>query len=212
MKTQIKLKVKKGIFTLGLIVSFLSLATVGHSDLNSKPSKSMSFEEIQALLTQKLLTQKNEYIYIPHLARHILTLCEKNELDPAIVLAFIKTESSYRTYAISPVGAVGLMQVMPKTAAYLAKKYKIEYKNEKDLHNVYINSELGITYISELRKRFKNDYHFIAAYNWGPTQINKEVRNNEFKIADKQKYVKGILRNIPQIKNNAKSLLTLAAI
>jgi len=205
----IKIKLKKLVFTLGISLGLLlGLTSTGLSDLNPEPSQSMTLSELEAILTKRLLTRSSEFVYIPHLARHIMRLCIKHGLDPAVALAFIKTESSFRTYAVSPVGAIGLMQVMPRTAAYLSQKYKIEYKNEIDLYNVYINSELGITYIAELRKRFKNDYHFVAAYNWGPTTISREVRNNEFRIEDKQRYVKGILRNIPKIKQHARSLAT----
>ena len=58
----------------------------------------------------------------PKLARHLLELCKQYRFDPAFVLALIQVESAFHIKAVSPFGAVGLMQIMPATAVVTAEE------------------------------------------------------------------------------------------
>ena len=70
------------------------------------------------------------------LTKKIIQLCEKNNLDPIFILAIMKTESSFNPDAIGGAGEIGLMQLMPDTAAWLAGKFNLKYKNLKDLKDL----------------------------------------------------------------------------
>ncbi len=88
-------------------------------------------------------------------------------LPPELVHSVVRAESGYRTNALSPKGAIGLMQLMPGTAAALnANPYDPKQ-----------NVQAGVAYLRELLIRYENDPHqvtkAIAAYNAGPGAVDK---------------------------------------
>jgi len=101
-------------------------------------------------------------------AREIITkAAEKAGLPPDILHSVARAESGYRTNAVSPKGAIGLMQLMPKTAAALnANPYDPQQ-----------NAEAGAEYLAQLLEKYKDDPHqvskAVAAYNAGPGAVDK---------------------------------------
>ena len=95
---------------------------------------------------------------------------DKNNIDFHFVLGIIGTESRFNKNAKSYCGAIGLMQLMPKTAEYIANKYKIELK---DLWDMETNIKIGVAYLCHLKKKF-NSYELTAAgYNGGNVGARK---------------------------------------
>lgn len=88
------------------------------------------------------------------------------------IMAIARRESAFHPQATSPVGAKGLMQLMPKTAKYTAKKYRIKLKKNQQLYEPSVNIKLGTAYYSELLDKF-NDNRVLAtaAYNAGPHRV-----------------------------------------
>ena len=87
----------------------------------------------------------------------------KHNIDYHFVLGIITTESRFNINAKSYCGAIGLMQIMPKTAKYIANKYNIEYN--ENLYDIKTNIKIGVAYLSYLKKKF-NNYELVAAgYN-----------------------------------------------
>jgi soluble lytic murein transglycosylase-like protein len=88
-------------------------------------------------------------------------------LPPEIVHSVAKAESGYQSNAISPKGAIGLMQLMPATAAEL----------NVDPHDPAQNAEAGARYLRDLLLKYENDPHqvskAVAAYNAGPGAVDK---------------------------------------
>ncbi len=88
-------------------------------------------------------------------------------LPPAIVHSIARAESGYRQDAVSPKGAIGLMQLMPKTAADL----------DVDPRDPEQNAEAGARYLRDLLAKYENDPHqvskAVAAYNAGPGAVDK---------------------------------------
>lgn len=100
-------------------------------------------------------------------------------LDRALVFAFIRQESEFNAFARSPVGARGLMQLMPATASFVAGDRGLRDGRRNDLYEPEINLDLGQRYLTlllddELVKG--NLYHLAAAYNAGPGNLNKWLR------------------------------------
>lgn len=94
-------------------------------------------------------------------------------IDPALAHAIIRQESQFDVSATSPAGALGLMQLMPRTAAEIAKKrgwtHQTSWLTSKPDHNIL----LGSAYLNDLLKRFNGSYPLaIAAYNAGPSRVN----------------------------------------
>lgn len=89
-------------------------------------------------------------------------------IDPALVFSLIRQESSFNPKATSPVGARGLMQVMPNTAR------RIERKRNINLYDPSTNIRIGSKYLHILRKQHNGDYsRLIASYNAGPNSTKK---------------------------------------
>ena len=82
---------------------------------------------------------------------------EKYDVDPSLVAAVIEQESRFHKNAISPVGARGLMQLMPRTGRWMGAR---------DLYDAEQNIDAGVKYIKYLDKRFNGNLkNTIAAYN-----------------------------------------------
>jgi soluble lytic murein transglycosylase len=123
-------------------------------------------------------------------------------------LSVIQAESTFRNDARSPVGAVGLMQVLPSTAKYIAKKWKIQtYKKARDLNDPFINVTVGVAYMAYLRARFENPMHYIAAYNLGPTTVGRMLDENNFALGKVTKYVTEIHAEANSLRNRSNSLV-----
>ena len=108
---------------------------------------------------------------LKHILIYIEALCWEYGVDYEMVKAVIQTESSWNHKAISEVGAIGLMQVLPSTA-------KSEFKTpKKDLFDPYVNVTVGIKYLSKLNQHFDDTDAMLTAYSHGPT-ITKKYSNN----------------------------------
>ena len=104
----------------------------------------------------------------------ILKESAQYNFDPVFIAAIIKTESRYNPYAIGGVGEIGLMQIRPETAEWIAKKYKIPFEGPQDLRDPAKNIRIGVAYMDYLRASFPaKAYRYIAAYNMGPKNVRK---------------------------------------
>lgn len=102
----------------------------------------------------------------------ILEESKKYSIDPALILAVISVESSFRNDAVSSKGARGLMQIRPFVASSLAREVNLAtWEGEDSLYDPSLNIKLGVFYLSYLKKSFRDLRLALAAYNWGPTKI-----------------------------------------
>lgn len=101
-------------------------------------------------------------------------------LDESTLFAIARQESAFYEQARSPVGAGGLMQLMPATARETARKHGIsQYRHPADVYRPDINVQLGSSYFKELLERYgDNRIPAIAAYNAGPSRINRWLRDS----------------------------------
>ncbi|MEH6405197.1 MAG: lytic transglycosylase domain-containing protein [Sneathiella sp.] len=98
------------------------------------------------------------------------------KVDRALLFAFMRQESGFNSRAKSGVGAKGLMQLMPRTAAYLAKDASLRNNKDRKLFNPSYNLELGqkyIRYLMENNDVGANLFHLTIAYNGGPGNLVK---------------------------------------
>lgn len=98
-------------------------------------------------------------------------------LAPSLVLAVIEVESRFDPFAVSSVGALGLMQVLPSTAEPLAGELGIEWRGERSLFDPATNLRIGLAYLAQLRDRFGEMETALAAYNRGPGAIGRRLRS-----------------------------------
>ena len=123
------------------------------------------------------------------LAKLIIEECDNYEIDPSLVLAIIQVESNFSLKAVSDKGAIGLMQVMPSTAEYLADKLGISISGKKELHDPFLNVRLGIYYLSLLEGRFDNIEDALFAYYYGPSRFE----SNRYLSEKFPRYVRKVL-------------------
>lgn len=105
-------------------------------------------------------------------------------IDPALLYGLVRIESNFNANAVSPVGARGLMQVMPVTAGYVAGDPSLAGANQQRLHDPAFNLEIGQRYVAYLgQHQDVNDdlIRLLASYNAGPGNLARW--NNS--IADK---------------------------
>ena len=115
------------------------------------------------------------------------------------VMAVMKTESGFNKYARSPVGAVGLMQLMPATGKAIARDYGIVLKGNDALYNPELNVTLGIRYLKRLAARFKDMNLVLAAYNMGPTKFRSYRQDNGYPVFKYTKLVRKAHATIDQL-------------
>ncbi len=108
------------------------------------------------------------------LSTTILSESEKHEIDPVVVLAIIKTESTFNPKARGRHGEIGLMQLKPDTAEWIARKYQIPWKGAKSLENPSVNVRIGVAYLDYLRSRFDGHANkYLSAYNMGAANVTR---------------------------------------
>ncbi|MCO4772342.1 MAG: lytic transglycosylase domain-containing protein, partial [Deltaproteobacteria bacterium] len=99
-------------------------------------------------------------------------------VDPLLMLSIMRAESAYRHDAVSPVGALGLVQVMPATGSKVAALGEFEGFRVERLLEASVNIEIGTWYMGQLLERF-GPGHFplaVGSYNGGPHNIGRWLK------------------------------------
>jgi soluble lytic murein transglycosylase len=97
-------------------------------------------------------------------------------LDPALVAAVIYAESHFRDGQTSPAGALGLMQLTPETARYIARKSGGTAFVVGDLATPQVNIAYGTYYLRYLLRRYEGNEAFaLAAYNAGEGNVDRWI-------------------------------------
>ncbi|CAE6885837.1 COG0741 Soluble lytic murein transglycosylase and related regulatory proteins (some contain LysM invasin domains) [Vibrio sp. B1FLJ16] len=108
---------------------------------------------------------------------------QKHDINPVTMMSLARQESALDTEARSPVGARGIMQIMPATAKYTVRKYKLSYEGSQDLYNVGKNIEIGSHYLQGLMQDYDNNRIFaLAAYNAGPNRVKTWRERTQGKV------------------------------
>ena len=119
-----------------------------------------------------------------------------------LAMAVARRESGFWTEARSPVGAQGLMQLMPRTAQSVAKSIDLDSPTNLVLTQADTNIKLGTAYLGQLLQRFNdNRVLALAAYNAGPSRAKKWYTNPQpidafiegIPFAETRAYVKAVL-------------------
>jgi len=136
----------------------------------------------------------------------VFNAAEQYDVDPYLIFSIIRAESGFQTAARSPVGARGLMQIMPETADWIAKQMGIKQFEITDLHDPQINIEMGCWYLASLNKEFAGRLPMmIAAYNAGSGRVREWALSGKWDGSDQhlddipfpetRQYVKNVLQN-----------------
>jgi soluble lytic murein transglycosylase-like protein len=113
-----------------------------------------------------------EYRVSEPLAAEIHQAAVANGISPKIAFGLVRAESSFRTRAVSPVGAVGLTQLMPATARWLKPG-----TTRRELMQPKTNLQIGFTYLKNLIDRYDgNEKLALTAFNRGPGTVDRALR------------------------------------
>lgn len=123
--------------------------------------------------------EKQKLIYPLEYEQELLSAAEEFEIDPCLLAALVYCESSFRADAVSNVGAIGLMQIMPETGEWLSSK--IELDGEYTVESLYepeVNLRLGCWYLSFLHRRYDGRWQeALTAYIAGQGQVDKWLKD-----------------------------------
>ncbi|MEE8333269.1 MAG: lytic transglycosylase domain-containing protein [Alphaproteobacteria bacterium] len=97
--------------------------------------------------------------------------------ERALLLALARQESNFDRKAISPAGARGIMQLMPRTARHVARSLRVRYSRQRLTRDSAYNVRLGRAYLRRMLDRFDSSYLLaIGAYNAGPNAVRRWIR------------------------------------
>ncbi|TCS81891.1 lytic transglycosylase domain-containing protein [Pectinatus cerevisiiphilus] len=142
-----------------IIMIFLSVVFVG------------IYEGLQTHVIEKV---EKKYFYPYPYEEVIDKYARQYNVDNSLVAGIILAESRFSPEAKSHRGAIGLMQIMPETGAWIANNINDQGYNENKLYDPETNIHYGVWYLSFLMKEFgNNEILTVAAYNAGHGQIEE---------------------------------------
>lgn len=153
----------------GLLTGFLS-----ESGKNADSEKDVQAEGLNGQLEAMITDRAKQY-----------------GLDPSLAKAVVKTESNFNPLAVSPVGAQGLMQLMPSTAKGLGVKNSFDPEQ---------NVDGGIRYLKGLLDKYQSVPNAVAAYNAGPGAVDKYKGVPPY--AETQHYTDKVMKLYQQYSQN----------
>ncbi|MCW5648711.1 MAG: lytic transglycosylase domain-containing protein [Ramlibacter sp.] len=131
---------------------------------------------------------------------HLREASSKNHIDYELLQALIATESGFDTHAVSPRGAVGLMQIIPATAERYGVRGDSKTPVEKKLTDPRTNVRAGSRYLSDLIKMFPGQLELaLAAYNAGEGAVQR-AGNRIPNYRETQNYVKTVMQLYTMLK------------
>jgi hypothetical protein len=154
-----------GIATAGVILALGGCAMTASTSV--APDRSPSGSASAASLDSFSESERERILAVQAI---VAEAAAKHDLDPALINAMIWVESRFDPRAKSPAGAQGLMQLMPATAAYLAKRMG---ESSARAYDPKFNIRAGALYLAEMRDKFGDEAHAVAAYHAGPGNVKK---------------------------------------
>jgi soluble lytic murein transglycosylase len=113
------------------------------------------------------------------IARAVISEANHHKMDPMLILAVITTESSFNVTAKGRHGEIGLMQILPATAKWLAPQAGLPRGRAINLRDPVVNIRIGATFLASLRKTFDgHGTRSISAYNMGTGNVRRLVASN----------------------------------
>lgn len=113
----------------------------------------------------------------PAISSFLTTPTGGGQVKPGLFDRVIKAESSGNQSAVSPKGAIGIAQIMPRTAPDAARAAGLPYDFNKLQNDPEYNAALGKAYLGKMMDKYGNEAHALIAYNWGPGNTDKWLRS-----------------------------------
>ena len=152
-----------------------------------------------------------EFVLFPtKFKKQVTEISSEYGLEPALVYAIIKAESGFKPNAVSQAGAVGLMQLLPSTAKWIAE----EVGDEFDYNQLFVvekNIEYGCFYLDYLFDKFGDIDIVVCAYNAGETKVRDWILDGvlvkeKIDYEETREYLRKVKRFYGIYKNKEKYL------
>lgn len=153
------------------------------------------------------------YYYPMKYKEQIVEYSKSYEVDGALIASVANVESNFRENAISKKGAVGIMQILPSTAEWIAGQMGEEYNKDKLEEGEY-NLKLGSFYLSYLIEYFGEIKLAVCAYNAGQGNVKNWLKDdryssdgiklNKIPFKETENYLNKVLKNYKYYKNRYK--------
>ncbi len=122
----------------------------------------------------------------------VRTAAAAQSLEPDLVYAVIYAESRFDPEAVSPRGAIGLMQIMPATSRWIAQQLNLNAPSDEELLDVEQNLRYGTWYLRHLLDRYDDVETALLAYNAGPTTVDRWLVESESPYSETVTYVRRV--------------------
>jgi len=148
----------------------------GGSSLDPAPATAVPAPS-EMLVNHKLFLRVAQHPNLERYATLIDASARTQGLDPSLVKAMIAVESAFEPQAVSPKGALGLMQIMPATGERYGVAANARRTIEQQLFDPATNLRIGTRYLRDLLQRFGQDLSLaLAAYNAGEGAVEQYAR------------------------------------
>ena len=127
-----------------------------------------------------LITCFEKQAYPREYAEYVETYAEQYGVPETMIFAVIRTESGFDSGAVSHAGAVGLMQIMPDTFAWLTNEMLFDHLDEGMLYDPETNIKYGTYYLSRLYDRYGDWELALAAYNGGQGNVDEWLEDSAY--------------------------------
>jgi hypothetical protein len=154
----------------------------------------MGIKDLQATELERLkrITHYSSRFAIPaDMAQRIEEIALAEGIEPDLAFGLVRAESEFNHRAKSPVGAVGLTQLMPSTAKY----FRVNGTTRHNLYDRDTNLRIGFRYLKTLIDKYDGNVRLaLLAYNRGPDRVDQLLRSG---INPNNGYVEMVLRKKP---------------
>ena len=127
-----------------------------------------------------IITCLEKQAYPEGYSEYVTVYAEKYGVPENLVYSVIRTESDFESGAISRVGAVGLMQIIPSTFKWLTNDILFEHLNEGMLFDPETNIRYGTYLLKRLYDRYGDWNEALAAYNAGPGRVDNWLKDAQY--------------------------------
>ena len=114
---------------------------------------------------------------------------QRHGYDSLFILAMVEVESTCSPRARSHDGAVGLIQVKPSVARAVAEEAGLRWRGARTLFQPAFNLHIGVRYLAQLERRYRDPRIAVAAYNLGPKRVARMSRAQARQV----RYVRKVL-------------------
>lgn len=141
----------------------------------SSPEGVIELQKVEIDRLKRIHAQSSAYGIPADLAERIQDIALAEGIEPEVAFGLVRAESEFNRRAVSPVGAVGLTQLMPSTAKY----FKAGLARE-DLFDRDTNLRIGFRYLKTLMEKYDGNLELaLLAYNRGPDRVDQLLANGD---------------------------------